>query len=130
MVRALRKPMIQMIFSSCSRNSPGANSVKLQSSRKGIENAIADSRLAAKRFARQHCRARIETLRSSSHCLRLNESPGSNAGRGLKQMSHVYSFVGGEDSPGSKAGRGLKPFTIGTSISVDTIRPAAMPGAD
>ena len=58
------------------------------------------------------------------------DSPGINAGRGLKLTVRSLSMSLVRDSPGINAGRGLKhmgyPFVI---INVE-IRPALMPGVD
>ena len=58
------------------------------------------------RFARQQCRAWIETR--------------------LPQLSHPAS----QDSPGSNAGRGLKQSNMESAAALARIRPAAMPGVD
>ena len=51
-VRALRKPMIQMIFPNCFIQIRSANFVEQRGSREGTKNAFADRFLAAKRIAR------------------------------------------------------------------------------
>ena len=48
-VRALRKPMIQMIFQNCPMQVRIANSEEQRGSRECINSAFADSLLAAKR---------------------------------------------------------------------------------
>ena len=61
-----------------------------------------------RRFARQQCRAWIETRTRPPASVCAIDSPGSNAGRGLKQPAGVADAAGRKDSPGSNAGRGLK----------------------
>ena len=60
------------------------------------------------RFARQQCRAWIETQVRHSRHGEAPDSPGSNAGRGLKQVRVALGPALEQDSPGSNAGRGLK----------------------
>ena len=58
------------------------------------------------------------------------DSPGSNAGRGLKRWQQAGTHYCPLDSPGSNAGRGLK-HTTPLNVTVRLwIRPAAMPGVD
>ena len=58
------------------------------------------------------------------------DSPGSNAGRGLKQGRLAPLVSNHRDSPGSNAGRGLKHADRENQLVVLLIRPAAMPGVD
>ena len=58
------------------------------------------------------------------------ESPGSDAGRGLKHSPHHLLFEAFDESPGSDAGRGLKPDPAQVVTVVLVSRPAAMPGVD
>ena len=105
-------------------------------------------------FARQQCRAWIETDMGLCKSRCYHDSPGSNAGRGLKHTQFGSEFDVQKDSPGSNAGRGLKQAlcvklpkiasdspgsnagrglkhlnTLLVALSW-TIRPAAMPGVD
>ncbi len=63
----------------------------------------------------------------SSKCA---DSPGFNAGRGLKQRLEVVADGRNTDSPGFNAGRGLKRFNGVSSNRAIRIRPALMPGVD
>ena len=106
------------------------------------------------RFARQQCRAWIETFLMRALPRAVADSPGSNAGRGLKHATIERDALIWLDSPGSNAGRGLKPLhsllycrvchdspgsNAGRGLKLvqlhgrrfdGRIRPAAMPGVD
>ncbi len=101
--------MIQMIFSIKPIETHQSKAGALRGSRKCIKNAFADSHLAAKRVARQRCRAWIETTKNMALRARRSESPGSDAGRGLKRINGFHLVSPEGESPGSDAGRGLKP---------------------
>ena len=58
------------------------------------------------------------------------ESPGSDAGRGLKQNTPSQVASRSTESPGSDAGRGLKPVERGHARFAVVSRPAVMPGVD
>ena len=58
------------------------------------------------------------------------DSPGINAGRGLKLHDVAFLVAPIDDSPGINAGRGLKPLKINGEDRVLMIRPALMPGVD
>ena len=60
----------------------------------------------------------------------LGDSPGFNAGRGLKQIRSQNIRHQHADSPGFNAGRGLKPIQRAGRNTVVLIRPALMPGVD
>ena len=81
-------------------------------------------------FARQQCRAWIETLAVLDRSVVSSDSPGSNAGRGLKHVCWRGFGLLCTDSPGSNAGRGLKRYMPEGGALSYQIRPAAMPGVD
>lgn len=61
MVRALRKPLIHMIYQNDLIQIEAANHVEKPGSRKGVEKTFDNNHEHAKRIARHRCRARIET---------------------------------------------------------------------
>ena len=61
-VRAQRNLMTSLVFFNFFPETSRENSVKLMGSRKLIENLFAERHLETKRFARQQCRAWIETI--------------------------------------------------------------------
>ena len=58
------------------------------------------------------------------------DSPGFNAGRGLKQTMVILPAISTTDSPGFNAGRGLKRPGVNYYDGVAWIRPVLMPGVD
>ena len=58
------------------------------------------------------------------------ESPGIDAGRGLKQLLRLVIPRCLSESPGIDAGRGLKPLRFYASSGDTVSRPALMPGVD
>ena len=58
------------------------------------------------------------------------DSPGINAGRGLKLVALLIHGDSTEDSPGINAGRGLKQRRRCGYVPVCAIRPVLMPGVD
>ena len=74
-VRALRKPLIQMIFQNLSTQIHEVSLVEQRGSRECTKNAFADKPLAAKR------------------------SPGIHAGRGLKHLGLQAHAAGADDRP-------------------------------
>ena len=72
----------------------------------------------------------IETKSKSASGFLPEDSPGVEAGCGLKHAGMLQQLAGAFDSPGVEAGCGLKRINVTAEKSANEIHPVLKPGVD